>query len=94
MLNLMADNRFLFHDSLLFKSSCFTFNPRILLYLAKKLRRKYSYESFPTGDYSKFAINSSTGWITLGPGQILDRDSADMSSNGGVFAMYVQVCTR
>ncbi|XP_025085481.1 cadherin-23-like [Pomacea canaliculata] len=46
--------------------------------------------SFIKGDYSKFAINSSTGWITLGPGQILDRDSADMSSNGGVFAMYVQ----
>ena len=41
------------------------------------------------GDYQNFEINSTTGWITVKAA--LDRDSASMASNGGVYAMFVQV---
>ncbi|KAL8591925.1 hypothetical protein ACOMHN_039978 [Nucella lapillus] len=44
--------------------------------------------SFVSGDHQNFAINSTTGWITVK--SALDRDSASMASNGGVYAMWVQ----
>jgi hypothetical protein len=41
------------------------------------------------GSYQNFAIDSTTGWITVKAA--LDRDSPSMASNGGVYAMFVQV---
>ncbi|XP_070186164.1 cadherin-23-like isoform X3 [Littorina saxatilis] len=47
---------------------------------------------FVSGDSENFEIDSTTGWITVKAS--LDRDSASMASNGGVYAMFVQATEK
>lgn len=41
------------------------------------------------GQISNFDIDSATGWISVKSS--LDRDAADVSQSGGVYALYVKV---
>ncbi|KAL4239415.1 hypothetical protein ACF0H5_000230 [Mactra antiquata] len=44
--------------------------------------------SFVSGDFKNFAIDSSTGWITVK--STLDRDGEDVRESGGVYVIYVK----
>lgn len=57
----------------------------VIIYYFKEIMQLYVI----TGQISNFDIDSATGWISVKSS--LDRDAADVSQSGGVYALYVKV---